>query len=79
MTSICSSTASRVLLVHLSDIHFSESTDAILKRTNDICAAIQPLLPLATRVLIAVTGDIAQSGQVAEYMIAKSFINDIAT
>lgn len=67
------------LLIQLSDIHFFRTSDAVLKRTAEIAAALQPLLPLATRVIIAVTGDIAQSGKAAEYELARIFINAIAT
>lgn len=69
---------SRALLIQLSDIHFLRTGDAVLKRTAEIAAALQPMLPLATRVIIAVTGDIAQSGKAAEYELAKGFINTIA-
>ncbi len=70
---------SRALLIQLSDIHFLKPSDAVLKRTVEIAAAVQPLLPLATRVILAVTGDIAQAGKLAEYELAKGFINAIAT
>ena len=71
-------TASRALLIQISDIHFLEASDAVLKRTTEISAAVQQLLPLATRVILVVTGDIAQSGKAAEYSIAKGFIHAIA-
>lgn len=71
-------TASRALLIQLSDIHFSEPGDAVLKRTAEIAAAVQPLLPLASRVIIVVTGDIAQSGKAAEYELASGFIRSVA-
>jgi hypothetical protein len=70
--------ASRALLVQISDIHFEEPGDAVVKRTAEIAAAVQPLLPLATRVVLLVTGDIAQSGKRTEYEIAKKFICAIA-
>ncbi|MBK9573089.1 MAG: metallophosphoesterase [Rhodoferax sp.] len=73
------STASRALLIQLSDIHFMEPGDAVLKRSAQIAAAVQPLLPLASRVILIVTGDIAQSGKATEYDLAKDFIRAIAT
>ena len=72
-------TASRALLIQMSDIHFMGPGDAVLKRTAEVSAAVQPLLPLATRVILIVTGDIAQSGKTAEYALAKEFIRAIAT
>lgn len=72
-------TTSRALLIQLSDIHFLKPGDAVLKRTAEIAAAVQPLLPLATCVILVITGDIAQSGKAAEYELAKDFINAIAT
>lgn len=73
------STTSRALLIQLSDIHFMEPGDAVLKRSAQIAAAVQPLLPLASRVILIVTGDIAQSGKAAEYELAKVFIRAIVT
>ncbi|MGN7873625.1 STAND family AAA ATPase [Roseateles sp. 22389] len=70
--------AARALLIQISDIHFQEPTDAVLKRTAEIAAAVQPLLPLATRVVLIITGDIAQSGKSAEYNLATGFIHTIA-
>lgn len=70
--------AARALLIQISDIHFLESTDAVLKRSAEVAGAVQPLLPLATRVVLVVTGDIAQSGKPAEYQLAKGFIQAIA-
>jgi hypothetical protein len=70
--------ASSALLIQLSDIHFMDLGDAVLKRSAHIVAAVQPLLPLATRVILIVTGDIAQSGKTVEYDLAKKFIRDIA-
>ena len=72
-------TASRALLIQISDIHFHEPSDAVLKRTAEISAAVQPLLPLATRVILIVTGDIAQSGKTAEFALAEGFIRAIAS
>lgn len=66
--------ASRALLIQLSDIHFKDATDAVVKRKAAIAAAVQQLLPLASRVILIFTGDIAQSGKAAEYEIAKEFI-----
>jgi len=63
--------ASSALLIQLSDIHFTDLGDAVLKRSAHIAAAVQPLLPLATRVILIVTGDIAQSGKTVEYNLAK--------
>lgn len=71
------SAPSSALLIQLSDIHFMEQSDAILKRSAQIAAAVQPLLPLATRVILIVTGDIAQSGKKGEYDLAKEFIHAI--
>lgn len=73
------SAAARALLIQISDIHLLDAADPVLKRTQEISAAVQPLLPLATRVIIIVTGDIAQSGKAVEYSLAKGFIRTIAT
>ena len=73
------STSPRALLIQISDIHIAEPGDPVLKRAAEISAAVQTLLPLAARVILVVTGDIAQSGKATEYALAKSFINAIAS
>ena len=70
--------AASVLLIQLSDLHFMQQSDAVLNRSAAIAAAVQPLLSLATRIILIVTGDIAQSGKKGEYDLAKKFINAIA-
>lgn len=71
--------ASRALLIQISDIHFEGPGDAVVNRHAEIAAAVQPLLPLATRVILIITGDIAQSGKKTEYEVAKKFICTVAS
>lgn len=66
-----------VLIIHLSDIHIRGANSPIISRYERICAAVSSQLPSADRVLIIVSGDIAQSGQEAEYAAAKQFFDGL--
>jgi energy-coupling factor transporter ATP-binding protein EcfA2 len=70
-----------VLLVHLSDIHFhrDRSLNPILNRASAMAAALSAsfeLWPLAGCV-IALSGDIAQSGCAEEYSVARGFLSEL--
>ncbi|NBB87899.1 MAG: hypothetical protein GVY12_16985 [Bacteroidetes bacterium] len=67
----------RLLLLHLSDIHVSNSDDPVFNRAEDIVKAVQNLdyrLDLCT---IVVSGDIAYSGTDEELMEGWSFLGTI--
>ena len=70
---------SRVLIVQLSDIHFLEGDVDVSKRGALIAAAIQPQLPMSSEILIAVTGDISQSGKKEQFLVAERFLADVAS
>lgn len=68
----------RTLLLHLSDLHIQGSGDPILKRAKEIVDATKNLdyeLELAVLVL---SGDLAYSGDDAQYQLAGQFIQEIA-
>lgn len=66
-----------IAILHLSDIHISSKSDHILKRSEAIAAALRPYLPSAQAVIILLSGDIAQSGQVEEYALAEMLLYEI--
>lgn len=66
-----------VLILHLSDIHIDRSDDHILSKGEKIAACTYVHLPTAQHVVILVSGDIAQSGQQSQYLLAESFIEKI--
>jgi predicted MPP superfamily phosphohydrolase len=66
-----------LVIVHLSDIHFKQDTDPILKRTEPLLASLRPHLAHAEAIVLAITGDIAQSGSANEYKLATRFLSDL--
>lgn len=66
-----------LLIVHLSDIHFTDKNDPVLKRAEPLVAALRPHLPHAACIAIVVSGDIAQTGAASEYKLAARFLSDV--
>lgn len=66
-----------VLVLHLSDIHIDKNDDHILARSERIAACTYAHLPTAEQVVILISGDIAQSGQESQYLLAQQFIEKI--
>jgi predicted MPP superfamily phosphohydrolase len=64
-------------VLHLSDIHFKSDKDVILKRMDPLIASIRPYLTHASVIVIAITGDIAQSGDLSEYKHGNKFLSDL--
>ncbi|MBB2776733.1 UNVERIFIED_ORG: hypothetical protein HNP28_002048 [Comamonas terrigena] len=66
-----------IAILHLTDIHIKESNDAVLARGKLVTAAVQRHLPDASKVVILLSGDIAQAGLKYEYVLAENFLNEI--
>jgi len=66
-----------LLIIHLSDIHFTAITDGILKRSEALVAAARPHFPHAAAIVVVVSGDIAQTGAALEYKLAARFLTDV--
>src|ERR1043166_8820091 len=69
---------SRLLALHLSDIHVHGSSDPILLRADKIAAAAQWVAE-PTAALILVTGDFAFSGQQHQYDAVAPFFASLRT
>lgn len=69
----------KLILLHLSDIHFKESKgqNPVLSRTEQIAAAAASIAPTANCCFLAVTGDVAFSGKQTEYTFAGKFFKDL--
>ena len=63
-------------ILHLSDSHIQGSEDWA-NRAQRIAAAIRPRLNTSDSLLVAFTGDVAQSGQAKEYAVAERFLSDL--
>ncbi len=69
----------RLTLIHLSDIHFSDGKNSLEARLDKLAAAISSVDPLARDYLIILSGDIANTGQRAEYEKAILFFDRLRT
>jgi hypothetical protein len=69
----------RIAIIHLSDIHFQASSNALVSRADRIIAAIRPILQGVQGLVFAVTGDVAFSGSQSEYQIAFDFFMNLRT
>ena len=67
----------RLLLVQLSDIHFRTASNPISARVSQIAAAIRSTGSTPDACAILITGDIAWSGDDAEYEVARAFFSDL--
>lgn len=67
----------KVLLIQLSDIHFTEKDNSILDKQNQLYETIRNSAVEHDKIFILVTGDAAYSGNQTEYHIAKDFINNL--
>ncbi|KMQ72780.1 hypothetical protein BPMI_02472c [Candidatus Burkholderia pumila] len=61
-------------VIHISDIHFHESSNPISKKVDAISQALFPVVRAVDRNVIAISGDIAFSGNKCEYAIVEEFI-----
>lgn len=69
----------KLLVVHLSDVHFSGSSNAITDRSTAIASAAMSSFPTAEHVLLVFSGDIVNKGESEGYLIAREFIQDTVT
>ena len=67
----------RVLLIHLSDMHFDETFYIENEFVESIAKAQKQIKEEFDEILILVTGDIAQSGKEREYFVANIFLGKL--
>lgn len=65
------------VVLHLSDIHIRSDKDWILDKGSSIAACVFSSLPDATTVFVIVSGDIAFSGQPAQYTAAEGLFGEV--
>lgn len=66
----------KIALIHLSDLHIASNKDFLVSNVRYFAAACAPITNLCEKVIIVVTGDIVDRGQVVNYAIAKKFFNE---
>nr|MCU0239886.1 metallophosphoesterase [Pyrinomonadaceae bacterium] len=67
----------KILLIHLSDIHFNNQEDLVLSRINQLSNAINSVSFEIQTFIVVISGDIANYGLNSQYKIAQSFLEDI--
>jgi len=67
----------KILILHLSDIHFSESTKNLNQRAIKIIDGVKNLETEVGQVIFAITGDVAFSGKEVEYGKAIDFFDEL--
>ena len=67
----------KLAIVQLSDIHIKTPEDFILSRAGEIVSAIRNVAPTADAFVLAITGDVAQSGTKSQYELAITFFGSI--
>jgi hypothetical protein len=67
----------QILILHLSDIHFRSNVDRLSKQAAKIKEAIVGSCPMADACFIAISGDIANTGDPGEYVVAQTFFAEL--
>jgi predicted MPP superfamily phosphohydrolase len=67
----------KILIIHLSDIHLSDSTKRLNDRASKIVDAVKNIETEIGQVIFAITGDVAFSGKESEYEIAANFLDEL--
>jgi predicted MPP superfamily phosphohydrolase len=67
----------RILILHLSDIHFEGDRSLAERLSNGLPAAVRGILDQPTQIVLAISGDIAFSGKRDEYSRAGAFLDQL--
>src|ERR1700733_5503501 len=67
----------RLLVLQLSDIHFQSHANPIEERRDSLVQAVLSIHPYPDACLILITGDIANSGESAQYDRASAFFKSL--
>ena len=68
-----------LVVLHLSDIHIEEGKNTVTTRAKHIVAAVRAEAPNWDGCIVAVSGDIANTGSRSEYQVAIDFFTEIRT
>jgi len=69
----------KILILHLSDVHFKSQNNPIVERRGRIVEAVRNLEFALDRAILVISGDIAHSGAEAEYLVALDFVESLCT
>lgn len=68
-----------LLVVHLSDIHFTSGSNPLQSRIEALSAAISTIDHDVETCILVISGDVAQAGRDEEYRIAEGFIAELTS
>src|ERR1035437_6804205 len=66
-----------LIVVQISDVHFRAPQDVIASRVASLVNAVLAEIPKPDACFLVFTGDVANTGDKAEYEVAKAFISSI--
>lgn len=67
----------KIGIIHLTDIHFTDNKNWIDDKIATIVSALIADLKCVSKAYILITGDIANTGKTAEYLVAEFFFNKL--
>jgi len=67
----------KLLMIHLSDIHIKREDNFITEKLESLISAVQNECLEHDKIFILLTGDIAYSGKLEEYIIADELLNNL--
>jgi 3',5'-cyclic AMP phosphodiesterase CpdA len=69
----------QIAILQISDVHINSGADPVLSRFTAIAAALHQAAPHASACIVAISGDVAYSGQVSQYEAALAFFTNLRT
>jgi hypothetical protein len=69
----------RILLLHLSDLHFRSLQDPLMGKAERISSAVKDLEYDLSGLVLVISGDVAFSGAQPEYAAAQTFISNLTS
>lgn len=69
----------KVAIIQLSDLHITSADDFIVKNAAVVARSFKSIINTCNKVVVLVTGDIIDKGNVANYAHAKKFFDDVKT
>ncbi|MFY0762187.1 metallophosphoesterase [Metabacillus dongyingensis] len=67
----------KVGIIQLSDIHIKSNNDEIITKSSDICASVRNNIVHLDSIFICISGDVAYSGSLEEYIVSLDFLESI--
>jgi len=69
----------KVAIIQLSDLHITSADDFIVKNSAAVARSFKSIINTCNKVVVLVTGDIIDKGNVANYAHAKKFFDNVKT